>query len=531
MIYIYLIVTSFFKSIFLAFYTLIKLPRYLIILPKKIIKLILINYKFFFDFLIHKKIITSSHFAYIYFMVFKKSPYWFQKIINRLFSSYILKNKLTGSNFYLLYHLRDEFIEKYVNYEETLDLYINDNFINSYCYIPVLRGIAIQLFILGEYKSAKFIWHIVEKYRLNELRKKNLHNIEIFNLHWVIAIGHIAHISIHIKNNLLNNKKVKYFFSFPENYKISNNYFFNLFRKQFNIKKISKLSDEIINLCTVDFYSHYDEERQKIMMFDEYGSYVNEMWLKQNKSTPFLKIPKNDINKANNLLKIINNESKLGFVCIHVREEGFHQKWHNKNPGTRNADITSYTKAIDFLIKKGFSVVRMGDISMKKLNNKKCFFDYAHSEYKSEIMDIILLAKCNFYIGTNSGISLIPNIFNKRSFLTNWSPILIPQWFSSDVFIPKKMVKNNKTLSLQKMIKDRSGSYQFISNLEKHKIKVLDNNEDEILDLIKQAYYESVKKKYKYSYINSLSFDKKLEEVIGYKASRIGKKFFLNNNK
>jgi len=176
MIYIYLIVTSFFKSIFLAFYTIIKLPLYLITFCKKIIKFIsfLINYKSFFDFLIHKKIITSSHFAYIYFMVFKKSPYWFQKIINRLFSSHILTNKLTRSNFYLLYHLRDEFIEKYVNYEETLDLYINDNFINSYFYIPVLRGIAIQLFILGEYKSAKFIWHIVEKYRLNELRKKNL---------------------------------------------------------------------------------------------------------------------------------------------------------------------------------------------------------------------------------------------------------------------------------------------------------------------------------------------------------------------
>ena len=66
----------------------------------------------------------------------------------------------------------------------------------------------------------------------------------------------------------------------------------------------------------------------------------------------------------------------------------------------------------------------MGDNSSKKFNfSDKNFFDYAHSDINSNLMDLYLINKCKFYIATQSGIMDTAYMFNKPTLVTNMNEI------------------------------------------------------------------------------------------------------------
>src|SRR5262249_29541331 len=101
------------------------------------------------------------------------------------------------------------------------------------------------------------------------------------------------------------------------------------------------------------------------------------------------------------------------FVLVHVREPGFHAHWHAHHAGHRNAEIKAYSEVFDFVLSKGGWVIRGGDSSMRPLTPRERVIDYAASTQKHPAIDIYLCAECAYFIGTNSGFSLIPPVFGK----------------------------------------------------------------------------------------------------------------------
>ena len=77
----------------------------------------------------------------------------------------------------------------------------------------------------------------------------------------------------------------------------------------------------------------------------------------------------------------------------------------------RNADVVTYLPAIREVIARGGYIIRLGDSSMRPLPKEKGIVDYALSNAKSEFMDLFLCSTCKFFIGTNSGLGLVPPIF------------------------------------------------------------------------------------------------------------------------
>ena len=136
------------------------------------------------------------------------------------------------------------------------------------------------------------------------------------------------------------------------------------------------------------------------------------------------------------------------YVLFHVREAGFHKKWHDMNPGTRNADVDTYIDAMKFVVEQGGWVIRGGDNSMKPLPEIPNVIDFAGVGQFDPSYPIDLCEHCEYFVGTNSGYSLVPGIFGKRSLLTNWSPIGIPNWFPDDIFIPKRIWDKRFTLPI-----------------------------------------------------------------------------------
>lgn len=102
----------------------------------------------------------------------------------------------------------------------------------------------------------------------------------------------------------------------------------------------------------------------------------------------------------------------MKYVCLHVREAGFHGD--HKRRGYRNADIENYYPAIEYLIKKNYRVIRLGDNSMKPMALvADMLIDYPFADIKSPEMDLFLIKNCSFFIGMQSGVLDFAMLFER----------------------------------------------------------------------------------------------------------------------
>lgn len=89
------------------------------------------------------------------------------------------------------------------------------------------------------------------------------------------------------------------------------------------------------------------------------------------------------------------------FVCLHVRTSAFHKD----QADYRNGRFEHCYLAIDHIIGLGGKVIRMGDIGAGIVTRPRPgLIDYPNTRWKSELMDLYLIKRCRFYIGTQSGI-------------------------------------------------------------------------------------------------------------------------------
>ena len=110
------------------------------------------------------------------------------------------------------------------------------------------------------------------------------------------------------------------------------------------------------------------------------------------------------------------------FVCVHSREGGYSPKDEYIN-AHRNSDIATYGLAMQAIVDRGGWCIRVGDASMKPLQQMNGVIDYANSNLKSDWMDIFLGAKCRFFLGNSSGLCVVSTVFGVPSALANMTPL------------------------------------------------------------------------------------------------------------
>lgn len=122
------------------------------------------------------------------------------------------------------------------------------------------------------------------------------------------------------------------------------------------------------------------------------------------------------------------------FVCLHVRESGFHQVQDEH----RNAALSGYLPAIETITQRGGWVIRMGDATMSPMPARERVIDYPHTSLKSPAMDVFLCAECRFFIGLHSGLSHVPYSFGRPTVMTNWlNTGSLPPFPRNGLFLPK----------------------------------------------------------------------------------------------
>jgi len=173
------------------------------------------------------------------------------------------------------------------------------------------------------------------------------------------------------------------------------------------------------------------------------------------------------------------------FVIFHIRSSPA-----ISTRSANNADISSYFPAIKFLLTKGLTVVRMGDPSMPRIAEMEFsgegFIDYAHSDFRSPLLDLYLWSHAQFAVTTSSGPAWIPNEFGVPSLLTN-APHPSMIYGIKGFFLPHKYYNQNTGLPVhyRDVVHSGFGSSWAESNSDYRRVR---NTPAEILNGVQMMF-------------------------------------------
>jgi putative glycosyltransferase (TIGR04372 family) len=92
---------------------------------------------------------------------------------------------------------------------------------------------------------------------------------------------------------------------------------------------------------------------------------------------------------------------KRPLVVVHARDHGYHKI---EKQAFRNADVTNYLAALNYLLKAGYQVVRIGDRNMQRLDiASPDFHELPFMEGYSHMLDPFFISRSRFMIGCQSG--------------------------------------------------------------------------------------------------------------------------------
>jgi putative glycosyltransferase (TIGR04372 family) len=169
------------------------------------------------------------------------------------------------------------------------------------------------------------------------------------------------------------------------------------------------------------------------------------------------------------------------------------------------------------LINKGLTVIRIGDKSMQPINLKDDkYVESYNSKYKSELIDLLLIQNCEFFIGMQSGPTEIALLFKKPVLEVN-----MYNWFFSTPMKPtdrgllKKIIVPGigEVNTLSKRFSDVP--YKFTNmdlKLSDEDITFIENTPLEILEATKE-YYLDYLSGFKRSPNEALVSNKKLHKL------------------
>ena len=200
---------------------------------------------------------------------------------------------------------------------------------------------------------------------------------------------------------------------------------------------------------------------------------------------PLFSLKSEHRDRGNETIQKLGLPKDAWHVCLHVREQGYHNDHTDLVSSDRNVKIESFFPAIEAITKRGGWVVRMGDRSMSPLPPMEGVIDYPFSEHKSDWMDVYLTATSRFLLGTASGLFLIPTFFGVPNIITNQTPISQRPYSSKDLFIFKRYrdMRDGKIIPLADsctMPLRGTKNAPFLRGIE---VDVIDNTAEEIGDV------------------------------------------------
>lgn len=168
-------------------------------------------------------------------------------------------------------------------------------------------------------------------------------------------------------------------------------------------------------------------------------------------------------------------------VTVHVREEGYNAGL-SRFMHQRDGRFETYGQAIGELVRRGFTVVRLGDRTMTPAPAMEGLIDYPFTDAKSDWMDIYLAGRCAFHIGTSSGMSFVPMLFGHPVLFTNFPTLSHLVCAPSVVSLPKVLLtEDGTTIPFESFCRDH-GDILEAYDAVLHDVKFQDNDPRDLAD-------------------------------------------------
>lgn len=180
------------------------------------------------------------------------------------------------------------------------------------------------------------------------------------------------------------------------------------------------------------------------------------------------------------------------FACIFVRDSAYLQQQTGNSAyffnNHRDGNMEFFTKAEEYLEKKGIKTLRMGKVVNSSTELPNCI-DYA-TKYHSDLLDMYLLGKCKFYAGNVSGIAClaqlesVPVVFLGLTCI--WGNNCLP-YRSEDIYVPKKIYskKEKRILRFTEMWDSEiAANARLTSFYQEQELEFIECSQEEIRDAI-----------------------------------------------
>ncbi|MCP4265453.1 MAG: TIGR04372 family glycosyltransferase [Candidatus Brocadiaceae bacterium] len=309
------------------------------------------------------------------------------------------------------------------------------------------------------------------------------------------AIGITFHLDTYIKAGILGLRTAKKTIQLlPQHRRINNpcyvgywSRYLNTISEPLTIRDLSFLEKYL----TIPIHWMLDFNDQA-MFFLLAESVVEKQWHKEGRP-PLLSLTVEDQDRGWRCLKSLGMPQDAWFVCFHIRESSPDAKI-GYGESYRYSDINHYLPAVETILSSGGWVVQMGDSKMTPFPKMDHVIQYAHSEAKSDWMDIFCCAQCRFFLGSPSGLGSVPSSFGVPVVWLNYMPpVALYTLKTRDLFIPKlfRRLGENRFMTFKELLTPPNSMGCSQIHYDDLGIDVVDNTSDEIKDVVAEMIARS----------------------------------------
>jgi putative glycosyltransferase (TIGR04372 family) len=260
-----------------------------------------------------------------------------------------------------------------------------------------------------------------------------------------------------------------------------------------------------------------------------------------------LKLNQSEINYGYEILKKNIKKKYKGIVLYCVRNNYYYNinhpntDWNHNN--YRDYNFEDFIPSIDYLMAKGFLVIRFGRLNEKEIKiNNELFVDYSFCKWKSDFMDFFLGYASSFCITTGTGSDEFPKLFRKRmGIIINPISHVFDRKNWTYIFGNFINIKLNRCLNFRELLDNKLYELEEIYTLDKNFV-LKKNTSNDILELVQEvtqkhlnefdykkvnfnlqrSFWENYSKISRITYINKKEFRKEENRICNS---------FLENNK
>ena len=150
------------------------------------------------------------------------------------------------------------------------------------------------------------------------------------------------------------------------------------------------------------------------------------------------------------------------------------------------------------LEKNGYYCIRMGKYATDapSIPYSDKIIDYAASPLRSDFLDLYLLSRCSFFLGTPSGIANVPRLFRRVCAFYDLSPIgdlLFPSLRMREFAIPKlyQDLDSNRLLTLTEIFDRGLHSLSITESFRREQVELINNEPEDIMLMVREVIERS----------------------------------------